>query len=246
MPAGLSSLLGMSANQPTAAKETGAPAPRANRWLFPLWRWVLAALALGVALGAGVALLRSGRTTPALSTLPGRPAATWPAGAQPAPGFTLVNERGRPISLREFRGRPVVVTFIDPACRTLCPLEADELNRAVASTPAAERPVIVAVSVNPWADSRANFRHDARKWRLVRQWRWAVGRYAKLAAVWKRYRIGVLVKTTVVGGIAVHDVSHTEASFVIDRSGYERALFLFPFGSQDVANVLAHLAVARS
>ena len=136
----------------------------------------------------------------------------------------------------------MIVTFIDPACTTLCPLEAQALNLAVASIPAAERPVIVAVSVNPWADSRATFRHDARKWRLVRQWRWAVGRYAQLKAVWKRYRIGVLVKTTVVGGIAVHQVSHTEASFVIDRSGYERALFLFPFGGRDVANTLAHLA----
>jgi cytochrome oxidase Cu insertion factor (SCO1/SenC/PrrC family) len=237
----------MSANQPTAAKKTGPSPPRANRrWVFPVWRWVLAALALGVALGAGVALLHSARTAPGVSTLPDRPAATWPAETQRAPGFRLANERGGPISLREFRGRPVIVTFIDPACTTLCPLEAQALNLAVASIPAAERPVIVAVSVNPWADSRANFRHDTRKWHLVRQWRWAVGRYAQLAAVWKRYRIGVLVKTTVVGGIAVHDVSHTEASFVIDRSGYERALFLFPFGSQDVANALAHLAVARS
>jgi cytochrome oxidase Cu insertion factor (SCO1/SenC/PrrC family) len=97
----------MSANQPTA---------RRAKWArLPLWRGVAAALALGVALGAGIALLhRSGRAQPALSTLPGRPAATWPAGVQRAPGFRLADASGAPISLGAFRGRPVIVTFIDP------------------------------------------------------------------------------------------------------------------------------------
>ena len=116
----------MSANEPTA-RRSGWPR-------LPLWRWVAAALALGVALGAGVALLhRSGRAQPTLSTLPGKPAATWPAGKQPAPGFRLADASGAPISLGAFRGRPVIVTFIDPVCRSLCPLEAQQLKSALAT-----------------------------------------------------------------------------------------------------------------
>src|SRR5438132_458386 len=210
-------------------------------------RWILAALALGVALGAAVALLHSRQNVPLeVSTLPDKPAAAWPARTQRAPDFRLVDARGAPISLREFHGRTVIVTFIDPACTSLCPLEAGDLDRAVASFPAARRPVIVAVSVNPWADSRANFRHDARKWHLVPQWRWAVGTYARLAAVWKSYKIGVLAKTEVIGHTTVHNISHTEASFIVDRSGYERALFVYPFRGDDVAAELAQLRASRA
>jgi cytochrome oxidase Cu insertion factor (SCO1/SenC/PrrC family) len=208
-----------------------------------LWQWALGALAFGVTLGAGVALLHSsGQKEPALSTLPGRPAAVWATGKERAPDFRLADARGAPISLGRFRGRPVIVTFIDPVCRTLCPLEAKELNLAVAETPRADRPSIVAVSVNPWADSRAAFARDARRWHLGPEWHWAAGGYAQLAMVWKRYKIGVLDRKTVVDGITVHDVSHTEASFIVDRAGYERALFLFPFAGRDVAATLRQLA----
>jgi protein SCO1 len=209
---------------------------------IPLWQWALAALAFGVVLGGGVALLHNSRQrAPAVSTLPGRPAAVWATRREPAPDFRLADANGAPISLHRFRGRPVIVTFIDPVCRTLCPLEAKELNLAVSETPKTERPVIVAVSVDPWADSRAAFTRDQRKWRLVPGWHWAVGRYSQLSRVWKRYKIGVLDRKTVVGGITVHDVSHTEASFVVDRAGYERALFLFPFVGRDVAAELRRL-----
>ena len=224
----------MSANEPTA-RRSGWPR-------LPLWRWVAAALALGVALGAGVALLhRSGRAQPTLSTLPGKPAATWPAGKQRAPGFRLADASGAPISLGAFRGRPVIVTFIDPVCRSLCPLEAQQLKSALATFPAATRPPILAVSVNPWAQSRAAYRRDARKWRLPPQWHWAAGAYGPLARVWKAYKIGVLDRKKTVDGITVHDVAHTEASYVIDAAGYQRALFLYPFQGADVAAVLKTL-----
>lgn len=212
------------------------------------WRWILAALAFGIALGAGVALLHgSGKSAASgISTLPGRPAVTWAPMKQRAPGFSLVDERGAQISLRAYRGRPVIVTFIDPACTTLCPLEAQELNRAEAMTPAAKRIDVIAVSVNPPADSRANFRRDAKKWHLVPQWHWAVGPRARLARVWKDYKIGVLPTKRVIGGKTVRDVSHTEAAFVVDGAGYERALFIWPFLGPDVARTVGELRAGSS
>ena len=45
-----------------------------------------------------------------------------------------------------------------------------------------------------------------------------------------------------VDGITVHDVAHTEASYVIDAAGYQRALFLYPFQGADVAAVLKTLS----
>lgn len=212
------------------------------------WRWILAALAFGIALGAGVALLHgSGKSaTPDVSTLPGRPAASWAPKKQRAPAFSLADEHGAPISLRAYRGRPVIVTFIDPACTSLCPLEAQELNRAESMMPAAKRIDVIAVSVNPPADSRANFRKDAKKWRLVPQWHWAVGPSARLASVWKRYKIGVLATRRMIAGKSVRDVSHTEAAYIVDGEGYERALFLWPFLGPDVAKAVTELPAGSS
>jgi len=54
----------------------------------------------------------------------------------PAPGFDLLDEQGDPISLSSLRGRPLIVTFIDPLCRDYCPIEAQRLNAVAAAFPA--------------------------------------------------------------------------------------------------------------
>jgi cytochrome oxidase Cu insertion factor (SCO1/SenC/PrrC family) len=200
-----------------------------------LWWWVLLALGVGVLIGGAVGLLQHRHHASPLATAAAPPVATWKPGERRAPDFRLAAASGAPISLRQFRGRPVIVTFLDPVCHSLCPLEASELNRALASLPAAKRPAVVSVSVNPWADSRAAFRADARKWRLGPEWHWAAGSYALLAPVWKRYAIGVLRTKR-------SDVSHTEASYLVDRDGYERALFLYPFRGEDVAAALGRIS----
>lgn len=233
----------MAVTEPSAASHRRAT----KRPVLSIWAWIVAAAVLGVALGGGVALLRkSGPSANSESPLPGRPVATWAAGTQRAPDFRLTDERGGAISLSRFRGKPVIITFIDPVCRTLCPLEAKELNAAVTASPAARRPVIIAVSVNPWADSREILRADRKEWRLAPRWHWAAGRFAQLAPVWKNYKIGVVERRKVIAGIAVHDVSHTEASYVLDSAGYERALFLYPFRRTDVAAVLRQLSTGHS
>lgn len=194
--------------------------------------------------GALIALQHRSSASPrvTMADAPTAAAATWAAGMRRAPDFRLVDQGGGPVSLSSFRGRPVIVTFIDPLCRNFCPLEAQQLNELVRRLPAAQRPAIVAVSVNVYGNARANLLQDVAKWRLVPEWRWAVGRTRQLATVWRRYRIGVLVTTKRVAGVTVHEISHTEAAYVIDRRGYERALFLWPFGAKDVRAALAKLS----
>ena len=237
----------LSGNHSSVANKAGASKPGANVRRFASgWMWLTAALAAGVAIGAGLALVHRSPPATSMTSPPTRANASWPAGAQRAPDFRLVDETGTPISLRLFRGRPVIVTFIDPLCRTLCPFETAALNRVVASIAPAQRPAVVAVSVNPWGDSHVNLREDAHRWHLVPQWRWAVGRYGQLAAVWKSYKIGVQVTKRVLAGVTVHEIAHTEASFIIDPAGYQRALYLYPFRVDDVARTVRQLASARS
>src|SRR5919201_3757429 len=162
--------------------------------------WTLVALAALVGSGIGVALAATHQSSSRLAVPPTPPNMRWAAGIRRAPDFRLRDQQGRSISLASLRGRATILTFIDPLCRNLCPLEAKVLDSAARRIPASQRPTIVAVSVNPWAETQADLRLDARKWRLSPQWRWALGRRAQLASVWRRYEIGVRVTTRIVAG----------------------------------------------
>lgn len=207
---------------------------------------VAGAVVIGAGVGIGVAIAEgSGGSSPKLEAQPD-PGVTFAPGTRPAPGFTLRDQAGRPLSLRSLRGRTVILSFIDPVCRNLCPLEAKVLNGTVAALPAASRPTIVAVSVNPWNQTAADLRLDREKWRLGPEWRWALGNYADLSRVWRQYAIGVRLRTKTVGGVTVREVDHTEAAYVIDADGYERSLFIYPYRSKDVVGVVRRLSAGRS
>jgi cytochrome oxidase Cu insertion factor (SCO1/SenC/PrrC family) len=166
---------------------------------------------------------------------------TWPAGVRPAPAFRLHTQTGAPISLRKERGHVVILAFLDPVCRNLCPLEAAILAQVQRRFDAGTRPHIVAVSVNPWGDSRRHLVEDIHKWKVGPGWKWAVGPRATLAAIWKAYGIGVTDKPVKVAGTTVHEISHTEAIYILDGKGGERQLFPYPFTASAVVRSIRRL-----
>jgi cytochrome oxidase Cu insertion factor (SCO1/SenC/PrrC family) len=197
-------------------------------------RWIVVCAVGVVAVGAA-GLVRLARSTPSVEHPPAprfTAAATWPARAHPAPTFALHDPSGHALSLASLRGRPALVTFIDPVCRNLCPLEARVIEAATRQVPGTP---VVSVSVNPWANTAANFAMDKTHWQLGDNWRWAVGTRKELASVWRRYQVAVLVRTKVVAGITIHQIAHTEATFVIGPHGDERAVFIYPFTAKDLA-----------
>lgn len=163
---------------------------------------------------------------------------SWPQGQRPAPDFTLTNQSGQRVSPASYRGRPVIITFIDPLCRNLCPLEAKVLNEADERLPASKRPQIIAVSVDIYADTHADLMLDFRRWSLVPQWQWAVGTPAQLNAVWKHYYAEVEVQTKHIAGTTVHYVTHSEMAYIVDGKGYERALLSWPYSAKAVESEL--------
>jgi len=167
---------------------------------------------------------------------------TWPEGRRPAPGFRLRDQNGRPVSIAAYRGRPFIVTFIDPLCRNLCPLAAQVLDQADRQLPASQRLPIVAVSVDIYADTDADLMQDFKEWRLVPQWRWAIGAPDQLATVWNRWGVGVSIQTKRIAGTTVHFITHDEFAFLIDPSGFERALFVWPYGPQDIVTELQRMS----
>jgi protein SCO1/2 len=177
-----------------------------------------------VGAGAGVVLhnaLGSPRAHagPSLPSLDGQ--ATWKPGAAPAPPFRLRDRHGRFVSLDSFRGRTVVLAFMDSLCTAECPLEAAQLAAALRPLPAVERPQLLVVSVDT-ADTPRTVAVAARKWRLPGSYDWLIGTHAQLARVWRAY--GIEVRPAKNG-----DIAHSAAVYVIDRNGDERAGFLVPF-----------------
>jgi cytochrome oxidase Cu insertion factor (SCO1/SenC/PrrC family) len=201
----------------------------------------VAAVLLGI--GAGVALhLRRASTAPASTAIVTERhgmlgQATWAAGTKAAPPITtLVDQTGHRFSLSSLRGRTVALVFFDSHCNQECPLEGRELAAAEQSLPAAQRPVLVAVSVNP-LDTPASARKAARAWGLAgaAPWHWLMGGRAALAPVWRAYHIYV-------GHSADGDIPHTEALILIDGGGYERSGYLYPFNQRFVTHDLTVLA----
>lgn len=201
------------------------------------------AVLVGTAIGIGVhALLRSqpraAATAPASGSLHGE--ARWPAGVRPAPPIRgLRDQTGRLFALSALRGRTVAVAFFDSRCTQACPLEGRALASAERALPAAQRPVLVAVSVNT-QDTAASSRAAMRKWGLeqVAPWHWLRGTHAQLARVWGAYHIAVLPPRD-------GDIAHTEALYLVDRGGDERSGYLYPFVPRFVTLDLRALARER-
>jgi cytochrome oxidase Cu insertion factor (SCO1/SenC/PrrC family) len=240
---------GTGAMAPAAGGSDASRAPsrgRPRRSLYALA--TVGVLLVAAAAVPVIAASTGGRSTTHASSGQGEqgpePAIAWPAGQRPAPGFQLVDQNGRRVSPSAYRGRPVLITFIDPLCRNLCPLEAHVINALDRSLPASKRPEIIAVSVDEWADKRADLMQDYSKWGLVPQWQWAVGAPAQLESVWRRYGVEVDVETKHIAGTTVHYIGHDEMAYLLDPRGYERALFVWPFDPADVRKTLRQLRIS--
>ena len=81
-----------------------------------------------------------------------------------APEVSLTDQSGRQVSLKSFRGRPVIVTFAFAHCETVCPLIVADVLAARRRIDAAT-PVLV-VTLDPWRDTPSRLASIATSWRL--------------------------------------------------------------------------------
>jgi protein SCO1 len=194
---------------------------------------LLGAAACGASLGIGFAITH-GRAAAVPSPL--RAQATWSPGGKRAPSFRLRDERGAPLSLSSQRGKFVMLAFLDSRCHGECPVEGRALatvGRRLAGTTDVE---LLVVTVDPWADTAASARAFASKSGWTLPWHWLLGRPAQLRPVWSSYQIAVRPTKA--------DILHTLALYLIDRRGYQRAVYLFPFVPTEVASDARALAAS--
>ncbi|MGI9007497.1 MAG: SCO family protein [Streptosporangiaceae bacterium] len=142
-----------------------------------------------------------------------------PVPKHTAPAFTLTDQVGRPVSMSQFRGKTVVLTFMDTHCTDICPLVSREFIGAHNDLgAAASKVVFVAVNVNPYHNKVADVASYSRAQRLdsIGSWYFVTGPVTSLRAVWNAYQVQVEAANPNA------DVIHTSLIYVIDPSGRER------------------------
>lgn len=157
------------------------------------------------------------------------------AGDMAAPGFVLRDQRGRLTSLKQFRGKVVVLAFIDSHCTTICPLTTESMVEALRLLgPAASQVQLLGINANPLATRIADVAGYTRAHQMQGRWRFLTGSLPQLERVWHGYHVYVA---------AVHnDIDHNPIVFLIGPRGHERTIYLTQMSYEGVAQQAQLLA----
>jgi cytochrome oxidase Cu insertion factor (SCO1/SenC/PrrC family) len=135
--------------------------------------------------------------------------------------FTLHDENDRPFTLQSFKGKVVVLTFLDPVCINECPEIASEF--AVTSELLGKQATnveFVAVLANPTYTSNAVVRAFNRQQHLENQanWHFLTGPLSELERLWAYYAIGTADAPG--GSMSLH----SDLTYVLDGNSKVRTI----------------------
>jgi protein SCO1 len=147
--------------------------------------FALATLAACATAAVAGVLIAQG-TTPVPRDTRGFAGAIRPADAR-APAFRLRDQNGAVASMAQYRGRPVVMTFLYSTCRDTCPLQVQSIRGALDRL-GADVPVL-GVSVDPRGDSPERARRFVLAQHMTGRMRFLLGAREALEPVWRGYGI---------------------------------------------------------
>ncbi|MFQ5826389.1 MAG: SCO family protein [Dehalococcoidia bacterium] len=202
---------------------------------------VIAAL-LSCLVVAGLLLSACGRAAPAPQPAPRPTPIPAPAAPQekvPAPGFTLINQDGQTVSLRDFRGKVVLIDFIYTSCTTMCPIlsaKFAQLQKALGEKIGREV-VLLSISFDPEYDTLPVLKEYARRYQADPDgWHFLIGSLEDVEQVTLSY--GVFYRLVSAeehaeeegGHAGTHEraFQHTALTVVVDQDGMLRLRFLEP------------------
>lgn len=151
-------------------------------------------------------------------------------GGSPAPNFQLKDQNGKQISLAQFKGKPVVLTFLYTHCPDVCPLTAEKLHASMVQLGSSAANVgVVAVSTDPVRDTEQAAQAFSKSHRMTDYWHYLIGSHQQLSPVWSSYRVYAQPVDAKKG-----TVMHSSAVFVIDKQGNERVFLGDDFTSNQL------------
>jgi len=149
----------------------------------------------------------------------------------PAPAFTLINQEGQQVSLADFRGKPIVLTFLYTHCPDVCPIIADKLHNATDKLGGdSSKVAIVVITTDPTHDDRLSIERFSEQHGMTSRWNYLIGSPGQLEPIWKAYYVAAQP-------IPNNEVLHTAAVYVIDKQGRER---VFLDGGDFLPDELVH------
>jgi cytochrome oxidase Cu insertion factor (SCO1/SenC/PrrC family) len=147
------------------------------------------------------------------------------------PEVPLISASGTPLSLRDYRGKDIVMAPFLTLCQDECPLVTGAfiaLQRDVQAAGLDNRVVFMEITVDPGRDTPA--RLTAYSEEFGADWVLATGTPTNLDALWKFLGVSVQIVPEAqpakidwyTGKPLTYDVDHTDGYFLIGPSGHER------------------------
>ena len=169
-------------------------------------------LAALFAIGAAAYAIVESRDRPPDRAYEGFAGSRLPDGVS-APAFELTDEREQPIAMSDFRGEPVIVTFLYTHCDETCPPAAQQVKGALNDL-GRDVPAL-AIAVEPPRDTAASARAFLSEQRMLGRMRFVLGSRDELEPVWR--------------GFAIQPQSaraeHQARIVLVDRRGFQRVSF---------------------
>ncbi len=173
---------------------------------------ILILVALLLAIGV---ILLSNRGSPAAPDLASNSqfdGPTMPPGLR-AHNFSLVDQYGHRVTLEQYRGKVVVLTFIHSLCHDTCPFMVEQIKGALNELPNDGRGVpAIGVSVEPAQDTPANRKKFLAKHEMTGRMEFLNGPMSAMRRVWHQYAIQPVTPK----------IDHSTFVLLIDRKGMER------------------------
>jgi protein SCO1 len=158
--------------------------------------------------------------------------------AKEAPAIHLRNYLGRQVTLSQYRGKAVLVTFLYANCPDICPLIASNLRVALNLLGRRDSEVqVIAVSVDPRGDTSANVARFVSDHEMTGRMQYLIGTGAELALTWAAWHVG---SERDVGQPQL--ISHSALVYGISASGKLTTIYPATFEPSEIAHDVPRLA----
>ena len=136
-----------------------------------------------------------------------------------APGFTLVDQKGRPLSLSNLRGKAILLNFGFTSCTDLCPLQTANMLEVLRRIGPGVPVHAIMITTDPEVDRIKVLRAYGRRYGIdTRNWSFLTGPREALQKVWSAYGVSV-------APLARGLVDHNYVLALIDAGGNWRATY---------------------
>jgi protein SCO1 len=201
-----------------------------------------------VVAGAATAVLAIGNKTSS-GKLPGNATKEAPANGyrgallspvRDAPPIRLRNYLGKPVSLSQYRGKAVLVTFLYVHCPDVCPAIASALRVVDQQLgPAAKKVQMIAVSVDPRGDKPSSVARFLAQRHMTGRMQYLVGSAKQLVPVWKAWNVGSQQDAS-----NPEFVAHTALVYGVSGSGKLTTIYPSNFKPADIEHDVPKLAAS--